>query len=172
MRKIFLLFLALLSLKLYAQDYGAFSRGDKLVSVGYGLNPGFDRGTLFTASAEQGITKDISAGITVEHLSAKYQTEFKFGVVYLGARGNYHLNNLVKLNNSRADIYAGLTLGYGIFYWKGSDNGLSTSGKYSSGIYLGGLVGGKYYFSEHAGIFLELGASGNSNGRLGLAFRF
>ncbi len=137
MRKIFLFFFASLSMQVYARDNDAFSKGDKLVPAGVGLNPGYDRGALFTASAKHGVSRDINAGITVGHLFAKYQTAFKFGVIYRGT-GNYHINNLIKLYNGNADIYRARPLYTGYSIGGGREWGISF--RKGLGWYLSGRI--------------------------------
>ena len=154
----------------FAQN-GAFSNGDKLLNIGIGVNSHYSGGIPLGASLEFGITDDISVGANVDYLSYKYASDFKFTAVYFGARANYHFNEILNINNNNVDLYGGLTLGYRSFTWKDS-NFENTLGKsYGSQIYLGAQIGGKYYFSDNVGAFLELGELGSSNARIGVAFK-
>ena len=155
-----------------AQD-GGFSNGDKLLNIGVGVNSYYDNGIPLGVSYEKGISDAFS-------LSSKYDIGFgnydlKFTSLYIGARGSYHLNEIFGIYNSRIDTYVGGTLGYRSFSWTDSDNDSDFAdllGKnYGSGIYLGGLVGAKYYFTDQIGAFIELGATGSSNARVGIAFK-
>jgi hypothetical protein len=153
---------------------GAYAKGDKLLNVGIGINSYYSGGIPFGASFELGITDAISVGGNVDYLSHKYKDlgNFKFTALYIGARGSYHFNELLNISNDKIDLYGGVTLGYRVFSWKddfGSD-GLGNS--YGSGVYLGILAGGKYYFSNNIGAFVELGAIGSTNARIGLAVKF
>ncbi len=69
-------------------------------------------------------------------------------------------------------MYAGATLGYRTFSWNDGYSGSGLKSSYGSGVYLGILAGGKYYFSDKIGAFVELGAIGSTNVRIGVAFKF
>ncbi|QEC42906.1 hypothetical protein [Pseudobacter ginsenosidimutans] len=170
-----LLFALFVSLVVSAQN-GAYSKGDKLLNVGIGLNSYYSGGIPFGASFEYGVTEDISVGINADYLSHKYGGfgyDWKFTALYFGARANYHFNTLLNINNEKVDVYAGVGLGYRSFKWKDSDyDGEGLKSSYGSGVYFGILAGGKYYFTENIGGFLELGATGSTNVRLGVAFKF
>lgn len=152
-----------------AQQNGGYSKGDNLVNVGIGINSYYSGGIPFGASYEKGITDDISVGGNFDYLSHDYLT-LKFTAIYFGARGSYHFNNLLKITSNKVDIYGGATLGYRSFSW--SNDGQSLGDDYGSGIFLGAYVGGKYYFGDRIGGFAELGATGSTNARLGVAFKF
>jgi hypothetical protein len=162
-----------LTIGAFAQN-GAFSKGDKLLNIGIGVNSYYGRGIPFGASFEYGITDDISVGGNVDYFSESYRfagDRYRYRVMYFGARGAYHFNNLLNINNDAVDLYGGLTLGFRNFSWNNSwDDDLD--GVYSSGLFLGAFIGGKYYFSKNISGFAELGAIGSTNGRIGIAFRF
>ena len=154
----------------FAQN-GAFKNGDKLLNVGVGVNSYYSGGIPIGASFEVGVTDAISVGGGVDYLSYKYSNMDKFTATYIGVRGNYHFNELLKIDNDNVDLYGGLTLGYRVFSWKNTSYpGLG--GSYGSGLFFGVLIGGKNYFSDNIGAFLELGAIGSTNARLGIAFKF
>lgn len=147
--------------------------GDKLLNVGIGVNSYYRGGIPFGASLEFGVTDAISVGGNVDYLSSNYGagSGFKFTALYFGARANYHFNEILKIESDKVDVYGGLTLGYRSFSWKDNYENDLLGGSYGSGVYLGGLVGGKYYFSNNIGAFLELGAIGSTNARIGVAFK-
>ncbi len=174
MKKLGVLFGALLfSMVVFAQN-GAFSKGDKLLNVGIGVNSYYSGGIPFGASFEVGVTEDISVGANVDYLSHKYKGfgDYKFTALYFGARGNYHFNTLLNIENEKIDVYAGVGLGYRVFNWKDDYNGSGLKSSYGSGVYFGILAGGKYYFTDNIGAFVELGAIGSTNARIGVAFKF
>lgn len=152
---------------------GAFSKGDKLLNIGIGVNSYYSGGIPFGASFEVGITDDISVGGNVDYLHTDYGyagSNLKFTAIYIGARGAYHFNNLLEINNEKVDLYGGATLGYRSFSW--NDGDYDFGNKYGSGVFLGAFIGGKYYFTNSLGAFVELGAIGSTNARLGLAIKF
>lgn len=154
---------------LSAQQNGAFSKGDKLLNFGVGINSAYSGGIPLGASYEQGIAESISVGVNADYLSNDYLS-FKFTAIYAGVRASYHVNNLLNLKSEKIDLYGGPTLGYRSFSWK--DNGIDFGDDYGSGIYLGAYVGGKYYFSNKLGVFAEFGEIGSTNARAGLAIKF
>lgn len=175
MKKIVLALSVIFSLtsNLQAQN-GAFANGDKLLNIGVGVNSAYQRGIPLGASFEVGITDAISVGANVDYLSSNYKfgsSKLNFTTIYLAARASYHFNNLLKIQNEKIDVYAGASVGYRIFSWSdNANNGLGNA--YGSGVYLGVHVGGKYYFTEKIGAFVEVGDVGSTNARVGVALRF
>jgi hypothetical protein len=145
-----------------------YSKGDKLLNVGIGLNSYYAGGIPLTAALEVGVTEDISAGGSLGYLS--YGGNYGFRILYLGARASYHVNKLINLNNDKIDLYGGAGLGYRSYKWK-DDYGLGYNANYN-GIYFGGFVGGRYYFKPNIAGVMELGAGGYSNATVGLTFKF
>ena len=162
----------IISLNSYSQAK-AYKQGDNLINIGVGVNSSLG-GIPIGAISEYGITKEISVGGSIDYWSSSVNyssLKEKFKVLYLGLRGSYHANEVLKIKSEKADIYGGASLGYKSFKW--SDNlGGSNSGSISNGIYLGIYIGGKYYFTEGISVFAELGAGGASYGRIGIGFNF
>ncbi|SFG80443.1 hypothetical protein [Pedobacter insulae] len=154
---------------LFAQQNGSYTKNDKLLNIGIGVNSFYDGGIPFGASYEQGITSTISVGVNADYLSNDYLS-FKFTAIYLGVRASYHFNDLLKIENNKIDLYGGPTLGYRNFSWKDTKQNLGDD--YGSGLFLGAYVGGKYYLSQKISLFTELGAIGSTNARIGVAFKF
>ncbi len=151
-----------------------FKKGDNLLNVGIGVNSYYSGGIPLSVSYEKGVTEDISVGGSLDYLSHHYGVfgaDYRFTALYIGARGSYHFNRLLNLRNDKVDIYAGVGLGYRSFSWS-NYNGISLGNTYGSGLFLGIYAGGRYYFSKKVGGFLELGALGSTNARLGVSFRF
>lgn len=153
---------------------GAYKKDDNLLNIGVGVNSNYNGGVPFGVSYEKGITDDISVGGNFDYLSANFGSggyDFKFTALYLAARGSYHFNELLKIKSEKIDLYAGPSLGYRIFSWK-DDFGGSSGNTYGSGIFIGVHIGGKYYFTDKVGAFLEVGDVGSTNARIGVAFKF
>ncbi len=155
---------------------GGYSKGDKLLNAGIGINSYYDRGIPIGASFEAGVSNEISVGVNVDFVSSKYDyaytSSYKFTAIYLGLRGSYHVNELLNIANEKIDLYGGATLGFRSFKWKDAYSNSTLSGRYGSGIYAGAFIGGKYYFTKNVGAFAELGAIGSTNARVGLGFKF
>ncbi len=158
-----------------AQNAG-YSKGNKLLNVGIGVNSYYDGGIPIGASFEVGVSNEISVGANVDYISNKYNYgygyDYKFTTIYFGVRGSYHVNELLNITNEKVDLYGGATLGFRSFKWKDSYTNSGLSSSYGSGVYAGAFIGGKYYFSSKIGAFVELGAIGSTNARVGLGFKF
>jgi hypothetical protein len=162
MKKIFTSIFALMLVVAVSQSsFGqAYQKGDKLVNLGIGLRSFF---IPIGGSVEVGITDQISVGGLAYF--AKW-SDFNGNVLYLGARGSYHFNELLKINNDKLDIYGGAGLGYQNWSYKGS-----SLGSLSSGVYFLVHAGGRYYLNDKMGIHAELG-SGVSTLLAGVSFKF
>jgi len=75
-------------------------------------------------------------------------TDFDFDYVTLGVKANYYFDELLGLP-SEWDVYGGANAGFGI--WMGN----GTSG--SSALDLGLQIGGRWFWSDKWGVYLELG---------------
>jgi hypothetical protein len=151
-----------------------YAKGDNLLNLGIGVNSYYGGGIPLGVSYEYGITEDISVGAGIDYLSYRYNflgDRSRFNILYLGARGSYHFNNLIKHNVEELDLYAGLILGYRSFSWS-NDAVPGLDNAYDSNIFFGIHAGARYYFKPNIGAFLELGAGGSGNARLGVAFKF
>ncbi len=176
MKKIFLGFCLLSGLFFEQTASAQFKNGDKLLNIGIGLNSYYTGGTPLSASFEVGVSDVVSVGGGLDYVSYNYGyvgNSYSFTSLYIGARGSYHFNQLLNLRSKDWDIYGGLGLGYRSFSWSDNTfNGNGLGGAYGSGLVLGIHIGAKYYFSQKVGAFLELGAMGITNSRLGVAFKF
>jgi hypothetical protein len=152
------------------KGFSQFKQGDKFLNATIGLNSYYSNGLPLGASFEVGITDAISVGGQVDYASGNYGSGLGFTALYFGARGAYHLNEVLKLNSDKLDLYAGLGLGYRSFSWKDGYNGIGYS--YGNGIDFNYFIGGRYFFTDSIGGVLELGYSGVSNARAGVTFKF
>jgi hypothetical protein len=159
-----------------AGQQAAFSKSDKLLNLGIGVNSYYQGGIPLGASFEVGVSEEISVGASIDYLSYRYRYygdySYKFTAIYAGARVSYHFNELLEIGNDKIDLYGGGTLGYRSFNWKDTYSDESVGGKYGSGIYVGAYAGGKYYFAPQIGAMLELGAIGSTNVRIGVGIKF
>ncbi|MBS1508780.1 MAG: hypothetical protein JSS79_19240 [Bacteroidetes bacterium] len=149
-----------------------FKNGDKLLNLGFGVNSYYTGGIPLSASFEVGVTDDISVGGGLDYLSYNYSGYGRFTAIYIGGRGSYHFSRVLNLRNEAVDIYGGLSLGYRSFSWNDRYIGPGLGNVYGSGLFLGIHAGARYYFTKKVGGFLELGALGSTNARLGVAFKF
>lgn len=149
---IVLLGFVLCSPKAQAQEGYAFQESDLVLNAGIGLGTTFtfagSLGLPFGAGLEYGITDAIGVGGF-----AGYASGGGLSVLYIGAKGSYHFNELLELDNDMLDLYAGLSIYYRNFSVSGINFGIG------SGIQPGFHLGGRYYFSETFGAYAELGNS-------------
>jgi hypothetical protein len=176
MKKIILSVVLLSGLSFFSMNaFGQYKNGDKLLNLGIGLNSYYSGGIPVSGIFELGVSKDISVGGGIDYLSYHYGVpgyNHSFSALYIGARGSYHFNELLNLNTNKVDVYGGLSLGYRSFSWGDSYAGNGLGNGYGSGLYLGFHAGGRYYFTQKVAAFLELGALGSSNARVGVTFKF
>lgn len=158
------------------KSYGlGFNKNDKLLNVGVGLSS-YYYGTPIGLSFEAGIHKDISIGGQLDYNSGRYNdyyyssSRWGYRAYYLGFRGSYHFNRLLKIKTKNLDLYAGVGLGYQSFRW--NDRSYGYGYDYRSGLFYNYFIGGKYYFGPKVGAFVELGYTGLSSSRVGIAFKF
>jgi len=150
-----------------------YRKGDNLLNIGIGLNSYYSGGVPLSVIYEAGVSDDISFGGGIDYLSYHYGaggTDYSYTATYIGLRGSYHFSKLLNIRDQNWDIYGGLSLGYRSFSWKNSYTGAGDA--YGSGLFLGIHAGARYYFSKSVGGFMEIGALGSTNARLGVAFKF
>jgi hypothetical protein len=164
-----------------ASSARAFNKGDQLLNVGIGIgSPFFGSGYSSSLpvnpsiSFEKGITDKISVGGQVAYASSKYDVDlpgtnysFKQNAFYIGARGSYHLNELLELD-PKFDVYGGASLGYVIV---SVSNNQGFNGTTGSGIGFGLFAGGKYNLSNTTGLFAELGYQSLGLLNIGVSFK-
>lgn len=116
-----------------------------------------------------GVGRDFTMGgeFSFRSYNDKYNNRgYDHTIMGISGNGNYHFNTVLNMS-SDWDFYAGLNLGY--YTWASSSD---YPGIRSSGLGLGGQVGGRYNFSPKTAINLEFGG-GNvlSGGKIGLTFK-
>ena len=105
---------------------------------------------IIGANYEIPVHKDIS-------IAPGASTNFDLDWITLYVRGNYYFDNLFEITNESWDVYGGLGLGYAMYNGDADkDNDLD----------LGLHIGGRWFWNEKWGIYLELGG-GNSQGASG-----
>jgi hypothetical protein len=91
-------------------------------------------------------------------------TDFNLDWLTLGVKGNYYFDELLELP-SEWDVYAGANAGFGMWIGGGGTN----SGTLDVGL----QVGGRWFWSERWGVYLELGGGrvGGIGGGLGVTMK-
>ncbi|MBS1490377.1 MAG: hypothetical protein JSS93_07605 [Bacteroidetes bacterium] len=170
MKKIYVLISVLSVVAFSNRVLAQYQQGDKLLNLGVGLNSYYSAGLPLSASFEYGFTPEISAGGIIDYISSDYYS-YRYTSMFFGARGSYHFNKLLNINDKSWDIYGGASLGFRTFSWGSGYGNTVPGGTYASGLFLGIHAGARYYFTPRVGAFAELGALGSSNARLGVTFK-
>ncbi len=115
------------------------------------------------------VHKDITLGAEFSYRSYREHWKdnyYHHGIMGFSGNANYHFNSVLGIPQNW-DFYAGLNLGF--YSWSSPND---YYGDHTSGLGLGGQIGGRYYFSDKIGINLEFGG-GNafSEGKFGLTFK-
>jgi len=165
----------------------SFAQDDKVLGFGLGIfggdavfrSSGYSSTPYLTGYFEKCVKDNlfdekssIGVGATVGFKQYKYEYTLagdRYGwknmYILLGARGALHYAFADKL-----DTYAGLMLGYRIY--SSSPIGKSSGSGGGSGAFTSDFfVGGRYYFNDKFGVFLELGYSWFSNGTIGVSIK-
>jgi len=138
----------------------AYKKGDKMLNAGIGFGFGFGTGTADLPPISLGLQflsleDKISLGAIVGYASSSdkfYTDEWKYTYIIAGMRGEYHFTDSKNL-----DGYVGAVLGYNVV---GVTTPTGYAGTYTataSGLFYGGVLGARYYFSPSFGIFGEAG---------------
>lgn len=165
MKKIIVLSLLLLVCQAVSAQY-FLSKGQSQLNAGLGLS---SWGVPVYAGIDWGVHRDVSMGGELSFRSFNDNFErnrYHHSVVGISVNGNYHFNTVLNIPREW-DFYAGLNLG---FYIWNSDK--DYPGDHTSGLGLGGQIGGRYYFTQRFGVNLELGG-GNafSGGKAGITLK-
>ena len=165
MRKYIILSMALFIAGLL-QAQNPLAVGQKQLNAGVGLS---SWGIPVYVGLDVGVHEDISVGgeLTLRSYNEKWKKEYyRHLIVGISGNGNYHFNRVLNIS-SDWDIYAGLNLGF--FIYNSPDE---YPGSRSSGLGLGGQIGGRYYFSDKIGINLEFGGENAfAGGKVGISAR-
>lgn len=126
----------------------------------------------FGLNAEYGLTPNISIGGTA--MLWLWSDEWiSQTIIALAAEALYHFTGL---NAKSIDLFAGLALGYSIYSYSIDLAGWDLGGSGGSGLDLGLVVGGRYFFSPKLAVCLRLVSSfvgdwSGFGGQLGLTLR-
>lgn len=171
MKKLTLLISAIVLFVSYCKAQAPIQEGEIQINAGFGLS---NYGLPVYGGAEFGIGNNISVGgeISYRGYNNSYATyKWKHSITTFAAIGNYHFNELLEIP-SNWDAYAGLSLGYASWSTKLDGAGsIDYTGSGSSGLYIVGQIGGRYFINDNFGINLELGGGNYSGGKIGITLK-
>ena len=82
-------------------------------------------------------------------------TNLDLDYLNLGVKGNYYFDNLLGISDDAWDVYGGANVGYSVYIGDGDDD--------KSDLDLGLQVGGRWFWNDKWGVYVEL-AGGNISG--------
>lgn len=88
-------------------------------------------------------------------------TNFDLDWLNIGVKGNYYFDHIFGISDNAWDVYGGLNAGYAV-YMGDHDNGHGND-DYDNDINLGLQVGGRWFWNDKWGVYLEI-AGGNVSG--------
>lgn len=156
--------LVLATIAIFAQS--PLPKGKSQINAGVGFSTW---GIPVYLGFDYGVHPDISLGAELSYRGYNdnwHNNDYRHSVIGFLGNANYHFNTVLNIP-SNWDFYAGLNLGF--YSWNSPND---YEGTHTSGLGLGAQIGGRYFFSNKAGINLEFGG-GNafSGGKIGLTFK-
>ena len=163
-----ILSIALITLVSFAFSQSPLPKGKKQFNAGVGFS---GWGVPIYAGMDFAVHNDVSLGFELSYRSyGENWSGYKFRHQIFGiyGNGNYHFNTILNIP-SNWDFYAGLNIGFNVWNTTGD---FDYNGGSSSGLGLGGQIGGRYYFSQKFGLNLEFGGGNSTNGgKFGISIR-
>ena len=158
-----------------------FQKGTTIANAGIGL--GTALGGLGKARPAISLSVDhgmwdiggpgvISLGGYIGNTGYKYTDlgyTARWNYTIVGVRSAYHYNGFTHI--PELDIYGGVMLGYNIAKYSSDSGDDSLGNSYGSGLGLSGFVGGRWFFTEQLGVYVELGY-GVSALNVGVTYNF
>ncbi|MBI1837853.1 MAG: hypothetical protein HYR91_11380 [Flavobacteriia bacterium] len=148
------------------------AEGQAQLNAGVGLS---SWGIPVYVGLDYGVHKDITIGGELSYrryndyyYNKNYYTNYYRSIIGVSGNANYHFNSLLSIPTNW-DFYAGLNIGF--YLW--SSSSYNNNGNHTSGIGIGGQIGGRYYFNEKIGVNLEFGGGNSfSGGKFGISLKF
>lgn len=155
-----------------------YATGTNVVSAGIGFGSSLSsysgsQSPAISLQYERGLWQAgpgvISLGAYLGFKTSKYNGDgysYKWSYTIIGVRGAYHFTQL-KVKN--LDLYGGVMLAYNNLHFTDSQGNSTRNYASTTGFSL--FIGGRYYFAQNIGVFLELGY-GVANANVGLSLKF
>ena len=165
MRKLIITIAILMAFTLsYGQN--SLPKGSSQLNLGVGIS---GWGVPVYIGMDFGASNDITLGgeLSFRSFRERWQSNrYRHSIIGISGNANYHFNRVLNIPDN-FDFYAGLNLGF--YVWSSPEN---YGGNNTSGVGLGGQIGGRYFFTDNLGINLEFGG-GNAfaGGKFGLTFK-
>jgi outer membrane immunogenic protein len=162
----YLMAVALMFITGTALGQGSLPKGGNQLNLGVGLS---SWGIPVYVGIDHGVHPDITVGGEFTYRAYKEnwkKEDYNHSILGFSGNANYHFNRVLNIQQDW-DFYAGLNVGF--YVWSSPS---SYEGSRSSGLGLGGQVGGRYYLNDKLGLNLEFGG-GNafSGGKFGVTVK-
>ena len=161
------------------RNSGSYSASASLLSFGLGAPnkpvenySGLNRSVLpvLYAKYEHGIMDEVGIGGQVAITGGSYKygnnDKIKIFAFHMAVLGYYHFNKLIPVKD--LDVYAGAGLGFRARSASGDTNGYDYS---ETTVTVPVKVGGRYFFTDAFGAYLEVGWDDMSDANIGVTFR-
>lgn len=139
----------------------------------FSLSSGYTTaGIPVAVSYEMGIHPDISFGIEGSYRMYSEvldDSTYDHNIAGVSFFGNYYFNSLLKMDEKKMGLYAGLNLSY--FKWF-SPEGYLDQGKSSSTLAIGAQLGYRFYFGKFGAFVEGVGNTDHAGAKAGLSFLF
>lgn len=149
-----------------------FDLGDKLFTGGIGLNSKYTGSLPINIAFEGAVSKTISIGGLVNYLQNNYFSTANYKVVYLGARGSLHINDMIEVYDEKLDLFVRASAGARLIKWDDDFLAKTLTGIYKNGAFVGLYAGARYYFTDSIGGMAELGFGEAGNANIGITLKF
>lgn len=161
MKKLSLFFMALFLAIGVSFAQAPLGKGNAQLNAGFGFS---SWGLPVYIGADFGVHPDITVGFEGSFRS-RHHKDYNYNVFGFSGNGNYHFNNVLNMP-SEFDFYAGVNVGFYVHNYP-SDYPYDKT----SGLGIGGQIGGRWFFTNKVGLNLEFGG-GNAfaGGKIGLTF--
>ncbi|MEM6803677.1 MAG: hypothetical protein AAF696_19895 [Bacteroidota bacterium] len=175
--------LSLFFLPVHELEAQAFEQGGLSISPGINIGGlgfyGNGSGLPVVLSGEYGILDFLGAGPYVGFVNYSFgsgASKYSYRFITFGVRGDFHYSALLEevldanLNSDKLDLYVALLLGYQTTSYSGPDGSIFR-GAFNNRGNSGLAIGGRYYFSEKLGVFVEAGRILYGSLNLGLSLK-
>ena len=123
-------------------------------------------------SYEMGIHPDITFGMEASYRMFTENIDdstYDHNITGLTFFGNYYFNSLLKMDERKMGLYAGLNFSY--YKWF-SPEGYFEKGKSSSTLAVGAQLGYRYYFKKFAAFIEGVGNTDHAGAKIGVSILF
>lgn len=164
-------------------DAQSFEQGGLSISPGINIGGlgfyGNGSGLPIVVSGEYGILDMLGVGPYVGFVNYNFgsgASKYSYRFITFGVRGDFHYSALLEelleanLNSDKLDLYVALLLGYQTTSYSGPD-GSVFRGAFNNRGTSGLAIGGRFYFSEKLGVFVEAGRILYGSLNLGLTIK-